>query len=110
MGIYFIVNSLFHTKDQNFDWNNSKDITGREALALAFSLSADSSCAGIAAALSGTTILRLGILFAIMQVIMLSSGTFLAGYFQKIPYINSQKCEILSGVLLIFIAFMRLMT
>ena len=105
MGIFIIIQT--NDKELSFDFDNSNDISYKEALLLGFALSLDSFCIGIGGSAMGINIYFFSILVAILQYIFLSIGNYLGIHlvkFQKIPQSTWSK---ISGNLLILIGLIK---
>ena len=105
MGIFIIIQT--NDKELSFDFDNSNDISYKEALLLGFALSLDSFCIGICGSAMGINIYFFSILVAILQYIFLSIGNYLGIHlvkFQKIPQSTWSK---ISGILLILIGLIK---
>lgn len=92
----------------NSDLNNSNIIEKNEAIYLALALSLDSICVGISSSSFGLSALIFPILVPIFQLLFINIGIFLG---KKIIISNSVSLKFwnfLSGILLIFIGFLRI--
>lgn len=92
----------------NSDLNNSNIIEKNEAIYLALALSLDSICVGISSSSFGLPSLFFPILVPIFQLLFINAGIFLG---KKIIISNSISLKFwnfLSGILLIFIGFLRI--
>ena len=90
------------------DLNNSKIIEKNEALYLACALSLDSICVGIISSSFGIASLFFPVLVPLFQFILLNTGIFIG---KKIIIYNSSSLKfwnVLSGILLILIALIRI--
>lgn len=105
MGIFIII----QTNDQeiSFDFDNSNDISPKEAILLGIALSLDSLCIGIGGSTIGINIYLFSIFVAILQYIFLSIGNYCGIHlnnFKKIPQSFWNK---ISGILLILIGLIK---
>ena len=92
----------------NSDLNNSNTIEKNEAIYLALALSLDSICVGISSSSFGLPSLFFPILVPLFQLFFINAGIFLG---KKIIISNSVSLKFwnfLSGILLIFIGFLRI--
>lgn len=103
LNLNFILNIYANPKEADLD--ESKTLSPQEALSLAIALSIDSLAAGLGAALGNSNVLAIIIASFIFSMISIKSGEFIGNKISdKTPF----QLSWLSGVLLVFLAFMRL--
>lgn len=115
MGIYICFQALKKEKDsQNIfnspissDINHSKIIEPQEALILAIALSLDSFCIGICGAITDINLNLFPFLVSILQLVFLSLGSYLGIYIRNFCKLPQNIWSIISGILLIFIGFLK---
>ena len=115
MGIYICFQALKKEKDsQNIfnspissDINHSKIIELQEALILAIALSLDSFCIGICGAITDINLNLFPFLVSILQLVFLSLGSYLGIYIRNFCKLPQNVWSIISGILLIFIGFLK---
>ena len=115
MGIYICFQALKKEKDsQNIfnspissDINHSKIIEPQEALILAIALSLDSFCIGICGAITDINLNLFPFLVSILQLVFLSLGSYLGIYIRNFWKLPQNVWSIISGILLIFIGFLK---
>lgn len=107
IGLTFIRNALFGSEDATYDFNRSKKIDLWEAIVLGIALSADSISAGIAAVTMGLGNIMIPLCVGAMQVIFLYMGDYLIEKASILRRMNRKLCGVLSGLLLLAIAFIR---
>ncbi len=109
----FIIKSLGVTKQiirttRYCDMDNSNQIDIREGIYLGLALSIDSIGAGFGSGASGIFMPILPFLTALCQIIFLSSGILIGKKLKYARQIKENICTIVSGILLITIAVLRL--
>lgn len=109
LGITFIRKGLFSKERAIYDFDKSKDIDIWEAVVLGAALSADSISTGIAAATLGIGYWLIPIMVGFMQIIFLCLGTLLLSRCQFVKKMNQNICSIVSGFLLLVMAFIRIL-
>lgn len=115
MGIYICFQALKKEKDSknifnnpiSSDLNNSKIIEPQEALFLAIALSLDSFCIGICGAITDINLTLFPFLVSILQLIFLSLGSYLGIHIRNFCKLPQNVWSIISGILLIFIGFLK---
>mgnify|MGYP000549291018 CR=1 FL=1 len=115
MGIYICFQASKKEKDsQNVfnspissDLNHSKIIEPQEALILAIALSLDSFCIGISGSMADINLKLFPFLVSAFQLIFLSLGSYLGIHIRNFCKLPSNIWSIISGLLLIFIGFLR---
>lgn len=118
MGIYICFQALKKEKDSknifnnpiSSDLNNSKIIEPQEALFLAIALSLDSFCIGICGAITDINLTLFPFLVSILQLIFLSLGSYLGIHIRNFCKLPQNVWSIISGILLIFIGFLKFIT
>lgn len=117
MGLY-ICKEAFKTQEKSSnifnnpissDLDHSKLIDSKESLFLAIVLSLDSFCIGIGGSIIDINLTFFPLLVSIFQLFFLSLGTFLGNHVNKFYNIPQNIWSILSGILLIFIGFLKLL-
>lgn len=116
MGIYICFEALksketysnIFNNPISSDLDNSKIIDSKESLFLAIALSLDSLCIGIGSAISDINLTFFPLLVSLFQIGFLSLGTFLGTHINKIYKLPHNIWNILSGLLLIFIGFIKI--
>lgn len=92
----------------NSDFDNSKNIDWKEALYLGIALSIDSFCIGLSSSFLGINTLLFPIMVAIFQMSFILLGKFVGKKFISHLNITDSTCNILSGLLLIFIGITKM--
>ena len=105
MGVFIIIQT--DNKEYSFDFDNSLDISYKEAFLLGFALSLDSLCIGIGGSTMGINIFVFSILVAILQYVFLSVGNYLGLHLRKFDKIPQSVWSKISGVLLILIGLFK---
>lgn len=108
IGLTFIRNALFGNEDTTYDFNRSKKIDLWEAAVLGIALSADSISAGIAAVTMGLGTIFIPFCVGGMQVLFLYIGDYLLERVSIVKRMDRRLCGVLSGVLLLVIALIRI--
>ena len=109
VGLYIIINSNSANENSNYDFNHSNLIDPKEALFLGLALSLDSFCIGIGTSISGINYSIFPFLVSIFQFIFLSLGNFVGNKINSFSSFSNKTSSIISGILLIFIGFLRFM-
>lgn len=117
MGIYICFEALKNKNNYSnifnnpisSDLDNSKIIDSKESLFLAIVLSLDSLCIGIGSAISDIDLTFFPLLVSIFQIVLLSLGTFLGIHISQIYKLPRNIWNILSGLLLILIGFIKML-
>ena len=115
MGIYICFQASKKEKDSrnvfnspiSSDLNHSKIIEPQEALILAIALSLDSFCIGISGSMADINLKLFPFLVSAFQLIFLSLGSYLGIHIRNFCKLPSNIWSIISGLLLIFIGFLR---
>lgn len=117
LGIQIIIKELIKYRKLNkrnitineSKTNNIDEITFGDAISLAMAISMDAMAAGISASLIGIRTIFFPILVMIAHIIFLNLGMFLGKNAKNISIIPKNLWSIISGILLILIASMKLM-
>ncbi len=110
IGLAFIRNALFGKEGATCDFNKSQNIDFWEAAILGIALSADSISAGIAAVAMGLGHSMIPICVGGMQVLFLYMGDYLIERVGIIRRMSRKLCGVVSGILLMIIAVIRLLS
>lgn len=118
IGIYICFQALKKEKDSknifnspiSSDINHSKIIEPQESLILAIALSLDSFCIGICGAITDINLTLFPFLVSILQLIFLSLGSYLGIHIRNFCKLPQNVWSIISGILLIFIGFLKFIT
>jgi len=103
LNLNFILNIYADPKEADLD--ESKTLSPSEALSLAIALSLDSLAAGFGIAFGNINIFAIIICSLIFSMLSIKSGAFIGNKISdKVPF----QLSWLSGILLIFLAFLRL--
>lgn len=105
----FIVFSNLLKKPESFDKDESKHIDVKESLFLGIALSIDSFGTGICSAFIGVNSLTIPFFVAVFQILFLSLGIFMGKRLQKLRGIPQSTFVVISGIILMLIAAVRLM-
>lgn len=89
------------------DLDDSKTIDAKEALFLGLALSLDSFGIGICSSIIGINVFLFPILITIFQLLFLNIGNFFGIKLYKLSNLPNNIWSIISGVLLIFIGFVK---
>ncbi len=92
----------------DFDRDQSGSIDTPESLLLGFALSVDAIGVGIGSALIGFQSICIPLSVGLTQLLLLSAGTYLGKHFAGQLKLNERVLAILPGILLIFLAIMRI--
>lgn len=92
----------------DFDRDRSGSIDTTESLLLGFALSVDAIGVGIGSALIGFQSIFIPLSVGLTQLLLLSAGTYLGKHFAGQLKINERILAILPGILLIFLAIIRI--
>lgn len=90
------------------DFDNSNKIDGKEALFLGFALSLDAFCVGIGSSIIGMPPTLFPLFASVFQLIFLSFGNLLGRKLRKCTNLPDNIWSIISGLLLIFIAIIKI--
>ncbi len=108
IGLSFIRNGLYGSEEAVYDFNRSKKIDWWEALVLGIALSADSFSAGVAAASIGFHGVLIPLSVGFMQVLFLFLADIMMSHCNVVKNLNRKLCGVVSGLLLLMIALIRL--
>lgn len=89
------------------DLDNSKIIDAKESIFLGLALSLDSLCIGIGGSIIGINFIIFPFLISVFQVVFLGLGTLLGRKIYKLNQFPDNIWSIISGILLVFIGFLR---
>jgi putative Mn2+ efflux pump MntP len=112
IGIVVIVKAIkesYYQKQDYYDYDHSNLIDPKESVILGIALSIDSFGIGLSSSFMGINSFFFPLMVGIFQFLFLSLGNFLGKKIHKISQIPDMIWSILSGILLIFIAFLRLL-
>lgn len=115
MGIYICYQALKKEKNSSnifnnpisSDLNHSKIIEPQEAIFLSIALSLDSFCIGVCGALADVNLTLFPLLVSILQLVFLNIGSYLGIYIREFCKLPQNVWSIISGLLLIFIGFIK---
>ena len=105
MGIFIIIQT--NDKEVSFDFDNSNDISPKEAFLLGLALSLDSLCIGIGGSTIGINIYLFSVFVVILQYIFLSIGNYCGIHLNKFNKIPQSFWNKISGILLILIGLIK---
>jgi hypothetical protein len=105
MGIFIIIKT--NEQEISFDFDNSNDISPKEAIFLGVALSLDSLCIGIGGSTIGINVYWFSILVAILQYVFLSIGNYCGIHLSKVSSIPQRFWSKVSGILLILIGLIK---
>ena len=109
LGIYNIYKSQNNTST-NFDTDGSNYIDAKEAFVLGLAVAVDASCVSLGSGMIGIGSLFLPLLMATFHTFFVNCGNLVANNIAKKFTISSELLSILSGIILIFIGFVRLLS
>lgn len=98
----------FVRKPSACDTNHSAVLEPKEALLLGLVLSVDACGVGIGAGAASLTVSLLPVLAALLQTAFLALGSLLGKRFLQSNRMNEKQCGLLSGIIFLSIATMRL--
>lgn len=107
IGIVFIRNGLYGSKEATYDFNKSANIEPIEAIVLGIALSMDTISAGIAVSALGICHGAIPFMVGFMQMIFLTIGEKIVGKIQILQRGNNKICGVFSGIILIIMAIFR---
>ena len=105
MGIFIIIKT--NEQEISFDFDNSNDISPKEAIFLGIALSLDSLCIGIGGSTIGINVYLFSVLVAILQYVFLSIGNYCGIHLIKFSSIPQSFWSKISGILLILIGLIK---
>ncbi len=112
IGIMVIIKAIKESaspKQDYYDYDHSNWIDPKEAVILGIALSIDSFGIGLSSSFMGINSFFFPLMVGIFQFLFLSLGNFLGKKIHKMSQVPDMIWSILSGILLIFIAFLRLL-
>ena len=109
LGIYNIFKSPNNTST-NFDTDGSNYIDAKEAFVLGLAVAIDASCVSLGSGMIGMGGVVLPLLMAIFHTFFVNCGNLVATNIASIFTISSKLLSNLSGIILIFIGFVRLLS
>lgn len=90
------------------DFDRSQRIDFKEALYLSFALSADAIGVGLGCAMSGIVACYIPPLVGLSQLILLYTGVYCGKFLSKFLNISRRICNVISGIILITLAMLRI--
>lgn len=109
LGIYNIFKSPNNTST-NFDTDGSNYIDAKEAFVLGLAVAIDASCVSLGSGMIGMGGVVLPLLMAIFHTFFVNCGNLVATNIASRFTISSKLLSNLSGIILIFIGFVRLLS
>ena len=109
LGIYNIFKSPNNTST-NFDTDGSNYIDAKEAFILGLAVAVDASCVSLGSGMIGIAGLILPFLMAVFHSFFVNCGNLVATNITSKFTISSKLLSNLSGIILIFIGFVRLLS
>ena len=109
LGIYNIFKNK-NTAPTNFDADGSNYIDAKEAFVLGLAVAIDASCVSLGSGMIGMGGVVLPLLMAIFHTFFVNCGNLVASNITKKFTISSKLLSNLSGTILIFIGFFRLLS
>ena len=109
LGIYNIFKSPNNTST-NFDTDGSNYIDAKEAFILGLAVAVDASCVSLGSGMIGIAGLILPLLMAVFHTFFVNCGNLVATNIAKRFTISSKFLWNLSGIILIFIGIVRLLS
>ena len=109
LGIYNIFKSPNNTST-NFDTDGSNYIDAKEAFILGLAVAVDASCVSLGSGMIGIAGLILPLLMAVFHTFFVNCGNLVATNIASRFTISSKLLSNLSGIILIFIGFVRLLS
>ena len=108
IGIWILSQGILSQNNSFSDFDNSNKIDTKEALFLGLSLSVDLLGIGIGSYFSGMNMYIFALCVGFFQLLFLLLGTFIGRKIISISKFSPKICNIISGVLLIFIGIANL--
>ena len=108
IGVFVILKGVFYDStidNKYFDFNNSNLIDPKESVFLCLALSLDSFGIGFSMSLINTSSILFPLLASVFQFIFLSLGIWVGKYISRFSNIPNYVYSVISGLLLIFFAF-----
>lgn len=109
LGIYNIFKSPNNTST-NFDTDGSNYIDAKEAFILGLAVAVDASCVSLGSGMIGIAGLILPFLMAVFHTFFVNCGNLVATNIASRFTISSKLLSNISGIILIFIGFVRLLS
>ena len=109
LGIYNIFKSPNNTST-NFDTDGSNYIDAKEAFILGLAVAVDAYCVSLGSGMIGIAGLILPLLMAVFHTFFVNCGNLVATNIASRFTISSKLLSNLSGIILIFIGFVRLLS
>lgn len=109
LGIYNIFKSPNNTST-NFDTDGSNYIDAKEAFILGLAVAVDASCVSLGSGMIGIAGFILPFLMAVFHTFFVNCGNLVATNIASRFTISSKLLSNLSGIILIFIGFVRLLS
>lgn len=107
LGVFVVFSNLLK-KPEGYDADQSQHIDIKEAFFLGIALSIDSFGTGICSAVMGLNSLYIPLMVALCQLLFLWGGSILGKKLRSVESLPSGVFTVLSGILLIVIALIRL--
>jgi len=109
LGVYNIFKSQTKNCSTNFDTDGSNYIDAKEAFILGLAVAVDASCVSLGSGMIGIGGIILPFLMAVFHTFFVNCGNFVANNIVQKFTISSNLLSNLSGIILIFIGFFRLL-
>lgn len=109
LGVYNIYKA-HNNISTNFDTDNSNYIDSKEAFILGLAVAVDASCVSLGSGMIGLGSFILPIFMAILHTFFVNCGNFVATTIVKKLRISNKFLSILSGITLILIGFLRILS
>lgn len=109
LGVYNISKSQ-NNSSTNFDTDGSNYIDAKEAFVLGLAVAIDASCVSLGSGMIGIGGFVLPLLMAVFHTFFVNCGNLVATSITKRFTISSKLLSNLSGIILIFIGFVRLLS
>ena len=109
LGVYNIFKSQTKNCSTNFDTDGSNYIDAKEAFILGLAVAVDSSCVSLGSGMIGIGGVILPFLMAVFHTFFVNCGNLVANNIVQKFTISSKLLSNLSGIILIFIGFFRLL-
>ena len=109
LGVYNIFKAQTKNCSTNFDTDGSNYIDAKEAFILGLAVAVDASCVSLGSGMIGIGGVILPFLMAVFHTFFVNCGNFVANNIVQKFTISSNLLSNLSGIILIFIGFFRLL-
>lgn len=109
LGVYNIFKSQTKNCSTNFDTDGSNYIDAKEAFILGLAVAVDASCVSLGSGMIGIGGIILPFLMAVFHTFFVNCGNLVANNIVQKFTISSKLLSNLSGIILIFIGFFRLL-